>query len=99
MSTAERAPLVSSTGNSETKAFRESEQSVNSYWTSPRTPIWVFSFLLVSVLIVRVLMETHVIGWGATLDEHYKYYELEKQAEEHDMLKAIGKVWEDDDAW
>eukprot|EP00959_Pyramimonas_sp_CCMP1952_P046351 967909-Pyramimonas_sp.AAC.2 len=102
MSASESVPLVQQfqhNKSSEPGNFKESEQSVNSFWWSPRTPIWVFTFLLISVLIVRVLMEVHVIGWGATIDNEYKYESLERQAEEHDMLKAIGRVWEDDEDW
>ena len=97
MSTSERASLISSTGKGQAAAFKESEESVNDIWTSPRTPIWVFTFLLISVIILRMLMETHVIGWGATIDNTYKYEALEKAADEHNILKAIGKVWEEDD--
>jgi len=79
------------------QSFQEPERSgfhIDAILT-PRTFMLTFTIILSTIIATRVLMELHVISFGATLNDEYKYAELERLSDANNIENDIGAIWAD----
>mmetsp|Transcript_20386 Transcript_20386/g.34159 ORF Transcript_20386/g.34159 Transcript_20386/m.34159 type:complete len:116 (+) Transcript_20386:571-918(+) len=79
------------------QSFQEPERSgfhIDAILT-PRTFMLTFTIILSVILATRVLMELHVISFGATLNDEYKYADLQRLSNEKNIENDIGAIWAD----